>query len=77
MVEFFNRCSRDKTYWNEISRQALERIRRKYNWELYAKKLLSLSRIYGFWKYVSNLEREETRCYLDIIYSLLVRRLIA
>jgi len=77
MVEFFNRCSRDKTYWNEISRQALEQIRRKYNWELYAKKLLSLSRIYGFWKYVSNLEREETRCYLDIIYSLLVRRLIA
>ncbi|MFP4167279.1 MAG: sucrose synthase [Desulfonatronovibrionaceae bacterium] len=77
MVEFFRRSSQDKAYWEEISKQALERVRREYNWDLYAKKLLSLSRIYGFWKYVSNLEREETRCYLDIIYSLLVRRLIA
>ena len=77
MAEFFQRCAGDHSYWDEISKQALERIRRKYNWDLYAKKLLSLSRIYGFWKYVSNLEREETRCYLDIIYSLLVRRLIS
>ncbi len=76
MENFLRRSKQDPAYWEEISRQALERVRRKYNWDLYARKLLSLSRIYGFWKYVSNLEREETRCYLDLLYSLLVRKLI-
>ena len=42
--------------------------------ELHAKKLLSLSRIYGFWRYITKLEREETRRYLDMFYGLMLRR---
>ena len=57
-----------------ISEAAIVRVREKYNWELHARKLLSLSRIYGFWKYITKLEREETRRYLDMFYGLMLRR---
>ena len=38
---------------------------------------MTLARIYGFWKYVTNLEREETQRYLEMLYSLLYRPLAA
>ena len=36
-------------------------VEERYNWPLYASTLLKLSRIYGFWRYISSLERDETR----------------
>lgn len=36
---------------------------------------MTLSRTYGFWKNVNNLERDETRRYLDMFHGLLFRRL--
>jgi sucrose synthase len=74
MVEFFQDCKEDPELWLRISRDAVDRVREKYNWELHAKKLLSLSRIYGFWKYITNIERQETRRYLDMFYGLMFRR---
>jgi len=35
---------------------------------------MTLARIYGFWKYVTNLDREEIRHYLQMFYSLMFRR---
>ncbi len=75
MADFFDRCNQEPEYWERISENAINRVEEKYNWRLYAQKLLSFSRIYGFWKFVSNLEREETRRYLDMFYSLKMRRL--
>jgi sucrose synthase len=74
MVEFFKKTSSDPQEWDIISNAAIARVREKYNWELHARKLLSLSRIYGFWKYITTLEREETRRYLDMFYGLMLRR---
>jgi sucrose synthase len=75
MARFFERCRDNPDHWDEISRRAVERVEERYNWRLYAEKLLSLSRIYGFWKYISNIEREETRRYLDMLYGLMYRPL--
>jgi sucrose synthase len=75
MADFFARCKDDPSYWEEISANGIKRVDEKYNWRLYAQKLLSFSRIYGFWKFVSNLEREETRRYLEMFYSLKMRSL--
>jgi sucrose synthase len=36
---------------------------------------MTLSRIYGFWKYVTNLDRDETRRYLEMFYGLQFRPL--
>ncbi|RMD80022.1 MAG: sucrose synthase [Gammaproteobacteria bacterium] len=75
MAEFFERCAREPGYWERLSQGALERIRSRYTWELYAERMMTLSRIYGFWKYVTNLERDETRRYLEMFYGLQLRPL--
>jgi sucrose synthase len=75
MVGFFHSCKEDPGVWESMSKAAITRVEERYNWELYAKKLLSLSRIYGFWKYMTNIEREETRRYLDMMYGLIFRSL--
>jgi hypothetical protein len=35
--------------------------------------MMTLSRVYGFWKYVTDLERAETRRYLEMFYGLQYR----
>ncbi len=75
MAEFFQSCRSDPTNWDRISQASIRRVETRYSWGLYASKLMSLARIYGFWKYVTNLEREETRRYLQMFYALMYRRL--
>lgn len=77
MAQFFHRCQNDGEHWNAISRAAIERVRSRYTWEIHAKRMLTLSCIYGFWKYVTNLERDETRRYLEMFYGLQYRPLAA
>jgi sucrose synthase len=75
MLEFLLRCRDEPDYWETISRGGLERIAERYTWKRYADRLLKLARIYGFWKYISNMEREETRRYLEMFYFLMYRPL--
>ena len=75
MAEFFRRCATLPDTWESVSRAAMQRVEERYNWRLYASTLLKLSRIYGFWKYISSLERDETRRYLEMFYGLLLRPL--
>jgi sucrose synthase len=76
ITNFFLKCNENPNYWTEISNGGIERVEEKYTWKLYASRLMSLSRIYGFWKYVSNLERDETRRYLEMFYGLMFKRLV-
>jgi sucrose synthase len=73
--EFFQRSHDDPGYWDMLSEGALARVRARYTWDLYAERLMTLSRIYGFWKYVTNLERDEARRYLEMFYGLQFRPL--
>ncbi len=75
IVHFFSQCQTKTNYWQEISQGGIDRVKKKYTWELYAERLMTLSCIYGFWKYVTNLERDETSRYLEMLYSLQFRRL--
>ncbi len=74
-VEFLERCVGAPAHWEAVSRAAIARVESHYTWRLYAERLLTLSRIYGFWKYISNIEREETRRYLEMFYGLMLRPL--
>ncbi len=38
--------------------------------------MMTLSRVYGFWRFVSDLERTETRRYLEMFYALQFRPLV-
>ncbi|OAY82452.1 Sucrose synthase 2 [Ananas comosus] len=75
LVSFFGKCKEDPTYWDQISQGGLRRIYEKYTWKLYSERLMTLTGVYGFWKYVSNLERRETRRYLEMFYALKYRSL--
>jgi sucrose synthase len=77
MVEFFERCAEDPESWETISTNALERVESRYTWRRYADRLLTLSRVYGYWRYVSDLQRDETRRYLEMFYALQFRPLAA
>ncbi len=77
LAEFFRRCRSEDTYWKTISIASLARVEANYTWRRYAERMLTLARVYGFWKYVSNLERSETRRYLEMFYGLQFRTLAA
>lgn len=63
----------DSKYWDHISRNAIKRVNEKYNWKLYTDKLLSQAKIYGFWKYSTDLENKDMEAYLDLIFHLLYK----
>ncbi|CAA6664199.1 unnamed protein product [Spirodela intermedia] len=75
LVQFFDKSKADPQHWEKISQAGLQRIYDKYTWKLYSERLMTLSGVYGFWKYVSNLERRETRRYLEMFYALKYRNL--
>jgi sucrose synthase len=74
---FLERCATDPAEWIRISEGALARVASRYTWKRYAERIMTLSRIYGFWKFVSNLERQETDRYLRMFYHLQFRPLAA
>jgi sucrose synthase len=75
IADFLERCADKAEYWKALSDGGIARVKRRYTWELYAERMMTLSRIYGFWKYVTNLERDETRRYLEMFYGLQFRPL--
>lgn len=74
---FYQKCSADPDYWKAISEGGIKRVQDSYTWKLYSKRLLSLTCMYGFWKFATNLERQETSRYLEMLYHLQYRPLAA
>uniref|UniRef100_A0A0D9VTU5 Sucrose synthase n=1 Tax=Leersia perrieri TaxID=77586 RepID=A0A0D9VTU5_9ORYZ len=75
IADFFEQCKQDPNHWVEVSNRGLQRIYEKYTWKIYSERLMTLAGVYGFWKYVSKLERRETRRYLEMFYILKFREL--
>ncbi|XP_062089057.1 sucrose synthase 2 [Humulus lupulus] len=75
LVDFFQRSKEDSNNWNKISDGGLQRIYDRYTWKIYSERLMTLAGVYGFWKYVSKLDRRETRRYLEMFYILKFRDL--
>ncbi|CAN1136168.1 Sucrose synthase [Linum perenne] len=75
LVEFFEKSKADPSQWEKISDGGLQRIEEKYTWKIYSQRLLTLTAVYGFWKHVSNLDRQESRRYIEMFYALKYRKL--
>ncbi|XP_058108730.1 sucrose synthase 1-like [Magnolia sinica] len=75
IADFFEKCKEDPAHWDMVSQGGLKRIYEKYTWQIYSERLMTLAGVYGFWKYVSKLERRETRRYLEMFYGLKYRNL--
>ena len=77
IAAFFRRCAEEPEHWQALSDAALARVEAHYTWRRYAERMMTLARVYGFWKYVTDLERAETRRYLEMLYGLQYRPLAA
>ncbi len=75
MAEFLVRCQKDPAAWSAVSEGALARVAERYTWASYAERLMTLSRVYGFWRYVTDMDRAESRRYLEMFYGLQFRPL--
>jgi len=75
IAEFFETCANDPQHWQQIAEGGLRRVEERYTWRRYASRMMTLARVYGFWKYVTDLERAEIRRYLEMFYSLQFRPL--
>jgi len=73
ILDFIKSYKKNPEIWERISSKSIERVDRFYNWDLYAGLLLSLAKIYGFWKFTSNIEMEELNAYLEVLYNLLYK----
>lgn len=76
MADFFERCRDEPEHWETISKGGIERVEARYTWRLYASRLMTLSRVYGFWKFVSHLERSGARAYDRLFYSSVYRPIV-
>ncbi len=72
-MDFVKKLKDDNSLWKRISNKAIKKVETEYNWDLYANKLLELAKIYGFWRYTTNIEMEEMNAYLDVLFHLLYK----
>ena len=73
IATFLERCAADPAAWDRVSDAAAARVAARYTWRRDAGRIMTFSRIYGFWKFVSGLERQETARYLQTLDHLLLR----
>ncbi len=77
LVGFFEKSAQDPDYWENVSQGGIDRVEARYTWRLYAERLMTLSRVYGFWKFVSHLERSGARAYNRLFYASVYRPIVA
>lgn len=76
LESFLRQSSQKSSSWERISRASIARVEEKYNWRRYANRLLTLAKVYGFWKHVTNKDKEEIRRYLEMFYGLMFRPMV-
>ena len=75
IFKFLDACNHDPNLWEKISHQGITRVASAFTWDLYASKLLNLTKLYGFWKYaISQKAKEKMRLYCDLIYDDFIRK---
>jgi len=72
--DFIKDCQVDDNYWRKISENSMERVREKFTWPLYSSKLISLTKLYGFWRYTeSQAGMIKMDRYCELLYHLFLK----
>lgn len=75
IVSFYHKNQVDPDHWRRISDKGIERVKTSYNWDLYSRRLLNLSKLHGFWKFAVTLKsKEKMQLYCDLIYDDFIRK---
>ncbi|MBD2454255.1 sucrose synthase [Nostoc sp. FACHB-87] len=73
ILDFVTKCEQNPDYWQTISQKAINRVYTTYTWKIHTTKLLSLARIYGFWNFTSQENREDLLRYLEALFYLIYK----
>lgn len=73
ILDFVSKCDQNPSYWEEIAHQGIERVYSTYTWKIHTTRLLSLARIYGFWNYNSQENREDIMRYIETLFHLIYK----
>lgn len=73
ILDFVSKCQHNPQYWTTISQAGINRVYSTYTWKIHTTKLLSLARIYGFWNFTSQENREDLLRYLEALFYLIYK----
>ncbi|MBW4623574.1 MAG: sucrose synthase [Cyanosarcina radialis HA8281-LM2] len=73
ILQFVIKCDEDPNAWLDVSTRGIDRVYTTYTWRIHTKKLLSLARIYGFWNFTSQENREDLLRYIESLFYLLFK----
>ena len=73
ILDFVQKCDRNPELWGQVSEKAMERVYTSYTWKIHTTKLLSLARIYGFWNFTSQENREDMLRYIESLFYLIYK----
>jgi len=73
ILDFISNCEQNSNYWYEVSTRGIDRVYSTYTWKIHTTKLLTLARIYGFWNFTSNENREDLLRYAETLFYLLYK----
>ncbi len=74
LENFIQMCQENADCWKEISGNGIQRVHEHFNWQSYSRRLINLTKLYGFWRYaVSGKGMLELDRYSDLIYHFLLR----
>lgn len=71
---FLAHSSRKPEFWQEYSSAAVQRALSRYTWQHYCRKLIRLTKVYGFWKFsTSHHAKSRLAQYCHVLYHLFVK----
>jgi sucrose synthase len=73
ILDFLEECEAQPEYWQEISDWAIEQIHNHYTWSLHTKHLLILAKMYSFWNFIFDDNRQALLRYLDTLFHLIYK----
>ncbi len=73
ILEFVKKIEYYPEYWLQISQAGIDRVYSTYTWKIHTNKLLSLARIYGFWNFNSQENREDLLRYIEALFHLIYK----
>ncbi len=74
LEEFADNYQKNGDLWKSISENGIERVQKHFNWKTYSRRLINLTKLYGYWRYtVSGKGMMEMDRYCDVLYHFLIK----
>lgn len=75
IVDFFEKCKINATYWDKYSKAGLQRINECYTWKIYATRVMNMASTYNFWRQMNKDQKQAKQRYIQLFYNLQFKNL--